>query len=345
MEHFAAELPSCCANARPSGLRAVHFSVTIIFLRAILIEGLMRDPSPKRWNRSCSQVTLMPTSAASETDYRLLRMNLPDLRINYDPIDPDQFDRPIVSFCIETGQDNDELPLHSHKKGQLVVASHGSVMCRAPGGLWIVPPQGAVWIPAGVMHSNCVSDHGKVYVVFIDTQASMLPNTCCTFTISSLVRELIHRLSVFPPLYPVEGPTSRLGRVLLDELVQMSTEQMYLPISADSRLQHLAASLLNDPGDRSTMNELAARYAMSERTFARLVLKETGMTFGRWRRRLHILVALQRLSAGSSVQAVSLDLGYEMPSAFITMFKKAMGKSPRRFLAERSSFVSRELSE
>jgi AraC-like DNA-binding protein len=279
------------------------------------------------------------------SDPSFTRMEFPELRINYDVIDPDQFDRPINSFWIETDQDNKDLPLHSHRKGQLVVAAHGSVMCRAPGGLWIVPPRGAVWIPAGVLHSNCVSDNGKVYVVFIDPKASPLPTTCCTFTISSLVRELIHRLAVFPPLYQVEGATSRLGRVLLDELAQMSTEQMYLPISPDSRLQHLAESLLNNPGDRGTIEEIAARYAMSERTFARLVLKETGMTFGRWRQRLHILVALQRLSAGSSVQTVSLDLGYETPSAFITMFKKAMGKSPRRFLAERSSFLHREMFE
>lgn len=271
------------------------------------------------------------------------RMDLPDLRINYDPVDPDQFDRPITSFCIETSEDNDDLPLHSHKKGQLVVASHGSVMCRAPGGLWIVPPQGAVWIPAGILHSNCVADFGRIYTVFIDPQVSMLPRACCTLMITSLVRELIHRLSVFPPLYPPEGPTSRLGRVLLDELVQMSTtEEMYLPISADSRLQHLAAALLQNPGDRSTMDEMAARYAMSESTFARLVAKETGMTFGRWRQRLHILVAMQRLTAGSSVQAVSLDLGYESPSAFITMFKKTMGKSPRRFLAERLRLIDPE---
>jgi AraC-like DNA-binding protein len=276
-------------------------------------------------------------------DLDFARMDLPDLRINYDPVDPDQFDRPITSFCIETSEDNDDLPLHSHKKGQLVVASHGSVMCRAPGGLWIVPPQGAVWIPAGILHSNCVADFGRIYTVFIDPQVSMLPRTCCTLMITSLVRELIHRLSVFPPLYPPEGPTSRLGRVLLDELVQMSTtEEMYLPISADSRLQHLAAALLQNPGDRSTMDELAARYAMSESTFARLVAKETGMTFGRWRQRLHILVAMQRLTAGSSVQAVSLDLGYESPSAFITMFKKTMGKSPRRFLAERLRLVDPE---
>jgi AraC-like DNA-binding protein len=209
-------------------------------------------------------------------------------------------------------------------------------MCRTPGGFWIVPPQGAVWIPGGMLHSNCVSDFGKIYVVFIDPSATKLPDFCCTFTISPLVRELIHRLAVFPPLYPMEGPTSRLGCVLLDELVQMSTEQMYLPISADGRLQQLAASLLREPGDRSTIEDWAARYAMSERTLARLIFKETGMTFGRWRQRLHILVALQRLSAGASVQAVSLDLGYESPSAFITMFKKTMGTSPRRFLAERS---------
>jgi AraC-like DNA-binding protein len=272
----------------------------------------------------------------ADNDDGLPRMKLPDLRINYAPIDPDSLDRPVVSFCIETRQNDDELPLHAHKNGQLVVASRGSVMCRAPGGLWIVPPQGAVWIPGGLLHSNCVSDFGKVYVVFIDPAATRLPNSCCTFTISPLVRELIHRLATFPPLYPKEGPTSRLARVLLDELVQMSTEQMFLPISPDSRLQQLAASLLREPGDKSTLEEWAARYAMSERTLARLIVKQTGMTFGRWRQRLHILVALQRLSAGGSVQTVSLDLGYESPSAFITMFKKTMGKSPRRFLSERA---------
>jgi AraC-like DNA-binding protein len=272
----------------------------------------------------------------AESDYGLPRMKLPELRINYTPIDPDGLDRPVVSICIETRENDDELPLHAHKNGQLVVASRGSVMCRAPGGLWIVPPQGAVWIPGGVLHSNCVSDFGKVYVVFIDPTATKLPNSCCTFTISPLVRELIHRLATFPLLYPKEGPTSRLARVLLDELVQMSTEEMYLPISPDNRLQQLATSLLREPGDRSTLEEWAARYAMSERTLARLIVKQTGMTFGRWRQRLHILVALQRLSAGVSVQTVSLDLGYESPSAFITMFKKTMGKSPRRFLTERA---------
>lgn len=271
----------------------------------------------------------------SQLSTLLPMMDLPDLQINYTPIDPDCLDRPVISVCIETQKDDDDLPMHSHNKGQLVISSRGSVMCRAPDGLWIVPPQGAVWIPGGIPHSNCVSDFGKVYVVFIDQESTKLPPECCTFTVSPLVREIVHKLSMLPPLYPVEGPTSRLVRVLLDELVQMTTEQMYLPISDDKRLQQIAESLLRDPSDRSTIEEWAGRYAMSERTLHRLVVSQTGMTFGRWRQRLHVLLALQRLSAGASVQAVSLDLGYESPSAFITMFKKALGKSPGQYLADR----------
>jgi AraC-like DNA-binding protein len=75
---------------------------------------------------------------------------------------------------------------------------------------------------------------------------------------------------------------------------------------------------------------------MSERSLARLIKAETGMSFGRWRQQLHVIVALQRLSAGMAVQRVAMDLGYESVSAFITMFRKAMGKPPGRYLAERN---------
>jgi AraC-like DNA-binding protein len=67
------------------------------------------------------------------------------------------------------------------------------------------------------------------------------------------------------------------------------------------------------------------------------VLAETGMTFSRWRQQLQIIVAIQKLSAGNTVQSVSEALGYESVSAFITMFKKALGKSPARYFSEREA--------
>ena len=62
---------------------------------------------------------------------------------------------------------------------------------------------------------------------------------------------------------------------------------------------------------------------------------QTGLSFDRWRRQLHMIVALRELSGGATVQQVAYGLGYESPSAFITMFKKAFGKPPATYIAER----------
>ena len=64
------------------------------------------------------------------------------------------------------------------------------------------------------------------------------------------------------------------------------------------------------------------------------MVRETGLSFGRWRQQLHLIVALRELSAGASVQRISGDLGYESVTAFITMFKKALGKPPARYLSD-----------
>jgi len=67
-------------------------------------------------------------------------------------------------------------------------------------------------------------------------------------------------------------------------------------------------------------------------TLARLFQRETGMTFGAWRRRRALLTALERLSEGDPVTTVALDLGYESPSAFIAMFRRTLGDTPTRYL-------------
>ena len=103
----------------------------------------------------------------------------------------------------------------------------------------------------------------------------------------------------------------------------------------DVRLRRLADSLLADPADKSSLGQWAIRIGMSERSMTRLLLEELGLSFGRWRRQLHVILSLQRLAKGDSVQTVALDLGYENASGFITMFRKAVGQPPARYLADR----------
>jgi len=249
--------------------------------------------------------------------------------------DPDELYSPAVALTVDIRDNSRELPVHRHRKGQLVLAARGSVTCEVPSGLWIVPPHGAVWIPGGMPHTNRVSLNGRICLLFVEPDAAALPASCCTLSVSPLLRELILRLVELPQSYSTAGSTGRLVAVLLDELVQMPAEQLHLPITAEPRLRRIANALMNDPSDRSTIAEWARRVSIGERTLARLIVDETGMTFGRWRQQLHIVIALQRLSAGMTVQVVAQDLGYESVSAFITMFKKVLGKPPARYLVER----------
>jgi len=46
-------------------------------------------------------------------------------------------------------------------------------------------------------------------------------------------------------------------------------------------------------------------------------------------------LALQKLAINLPIQTISEELGYDSVSAFITFFKKALGKSPRQYRIER----------
>ncbi|MCZ8384240.1 helix-turn-helix domain-containing protein [Achromobacter xylosoxidans] len=47
------------------------------------------------------------------------------------------------------------------------------------------------------------------------------------------------------------------------------------------------------------------------------------------------MLAVKWLSTGMSVQQVADDLGYESAGGFVTMFRKALGTSPGRYMAQR----------
>jgi len=248
----------------------------------------------------------------------------------------DKMDSAVAALQIRTQAHAEQLATHAHAQGQLVMVLRGAMTCEVPGALWMAPIHGGLWIPGGVPHGNRVTPDASVCFVFVSQEAAAeMPRSCCALGISPLLRELVLHLAAMPKHGPHDDPTRRLQAVLLDQLVRMPAEAMHLPVSDEPRLRRVVEALMHDPSDRSTSAQWASRLAMSERTFARLVQHETGMSFGRWRQRLHLIVALQWLASGRTVQQVAGDLGYDAAGAFIAMFRKAMGQPPARYLAER----------
>ncbi len=261
---------------------------------------------------------------------RMARISLPGF-----DLDPDETDRPAVASRLQVAEHDAEIPLHEHRKGQLILALHGAVTCEVANALWIVPPQCGVWIPGGMPHSNRATANARLCYLFVEPGVVDLPAQCVTLAISPMLREMILHLADAPLDYPHGSHTDRLARVLLDELVQMPAEHLSLLVSHHPKVRALAAALSADPADRSTISQWAVRLALGERTLSRLIERETGLSFGRWRQQLHLLIAIRELAAGAPVQRVSETLGYESVTAFITMFKKALGLSPARYFAVR----------
>lgn len=252
--------------------------------------------------------------------------------------DFDDVPRPVVALSATSVASNWENGRHQHRKAQLIYSVRGILNCEIEDGVWIVPPQCALLIPGDLPHSARGSGETEIYCLFIEPDAAPnLPTTCCTISVSPLLRELLLKVASFPELYAQGGREDRLIAALLDELVDAPVEDLHLPMPRDPRLRRLAEMMLADPTDKTSKADWATRIGMSERNMTRLLLHEIGMSFGRWRRQLHVILALQRLTKGESVQTVALELGYENASGFITMFRKAVGKPPARYLSDRNN--------
>ena len=253
-----------------------------------------------------------------------------------DFIEPAAIARPVVAYGVRFDSKGSELAPHQHRKAQIMLASRGVLACEAEGGVWIVPPGSALWVPGGVPHRVSAAGSVEGYSVFIEAQAfAALPAACCMMSVSPLLRELIVRCASYPAVAPEGGIEAHVATLLLLEAAASATERFFLPMPRDPRLRRIFDALAAAPANPGTLEDWAGRSAVSGRTLSRLVRAETGMSFGRWRQRIQVALSILRLAQGATVQAVALELGYESAGSFVTMFRKVIGTSPARFMAER----------
>ncbi|WP_432701166.1 AraC family transcriptional regulator [Kluyvera cryocrescens] len=255
------------------------------------------------------------------------------LGLSLDGYHPDSHQDAAVAFGIQVVEGEQYIPLHQHRKGQLILALHGAITCEVENALWMVPPQFAVWVPGEVPHSNRATPQAELCFLFIEPGAAKMPAHCCTLKISPLVRELILTLAQRDENARLMPETQRLIQVLFDELPQQPEQQLQLPVSTHPKIRLMVEMMEAEPAQWQTLSQWASRFAMSERNLARLVVKETGLNFRRWRHQLQLILALQMLVRGLNVQQVALSLGYDSTTAFITMFRKGLGQTPGRYLA------------
>jgi len=233
----------------------------------------------------------------------------------------------------------DTIDWHYHDVQQIVYPSSGVLAISAAGGTWVVPPQRAVWIPAGVPHAH--QAHGPVQMRTLAISASSaavagrpLPAAPAVLEVSPLLREVIVALTAGdgPPYTARQRAT--MEQVALDQLRRVDQLPVRLPALADDRLRAVAALLRADPADERTLAELGAVVGASERTLSRLFRQQAGMTFPQWRTQFRLQHALVLLADQTPVTTTALACGWSNPSAFIETFRRAFGATPGKFYSD-----------
>jgi AraC-like DNA-binding protein len=220
---------------------------------------------------------------------------------------------------------------HVHAdRAQLMYAARGLMHVATPVGRWILPPGRALWIAAQTEHSLEVNRPAELEILYFGIDTPGLPDWdgCAVVNVTPLVRYLIEACMGMDDAYALHTAEARRVGVLFDEVSTMSRAPVNLPSPRDARAARVAQIVMDDIASRSPLSQLVRDAGASERTIERLFSAETGMSFGAWRARARMVVALERLAAGESVQATSFAVGYENPSSFIANFRTTFGATP-----------------
>ena len=224
------------------------------------------------------------------------------------------------------------VPLHFHDRDQLVYASRGVMTVRTRNGTWVVPPQRAVWIPAGIPHAITMSGLVAMRTLYLKPRlAKGLPPGCCVINVSTLLKELILHACTVPALKKSVKWQMHLVAVILHQLKAMQTIPLQLPHLSDPRLVRIAEILMSDPRDSRTLAQLCKGTGAGKRSVERLFQQEVGMTFGKWRQQLRLMHAMRLLAQGAKVTHAALESGYATPSAFTSVFRNALGITPSSY--------------
>ena len=228
------------------------------------------------------------------------------------------------------------MSLHFHDLCQFLYARSGVMSVVARNEMWLIPPDRAVWIPAGVEHT--ITMHSEVEMRSIYLRRSLVPtmaNGCEVLDVSPLLRELLIRACEHGTLWVRRAREARLLALLVDELQSASRFELGLRFPQDDRAVRFARAYVSAPSARRALPRLIRETGASRRTLERLFQREVGISLGHWIRQASLIRAVRALGQGQKIAAVASECGYNSVSAFGAMFRRQLGVTPARYMFKR----------
>ncbi len=130
-----------------------------------------------------------------------------------------------------------------------------------------------------------------------------------------------------------DSTLKRLVMAFMDELdCSEPIRHLVIPVPKCPKIFEVAHEILMSPGIKENIDYWAKKSGMSRRTFTDRFLKEMGLSFVAWRKRVLLQASLIHLSQGRNVKEIADLLEFSTPSAFVNSFHSQFGVSPKSYL-------------
>ncbi|MGD0617561.1 MAG: helix-turn-helix transcriptional regulator [Bryobacteraceae bacterium] len=222
------------------------------------------------------------------------------------------------------------VPEHAHGSDQLIYATRGVMELSVGQSFWVIPPHFALWIPARTLHRIRMPGPVAMRTLYLRRRlTSGLPRECTVLHVTPLLRELIVEAVRTGKLGNRDREHRAVRDLLLAQLRIATPIPTTVTLPRDRRALYVAQALMKNPARGTALHALCTRAGASVRTIERMFRSEVGMDFESWRRQVRLMKGIELLVAGRSVKEAAFEVGYRQPSAFVQMFRKTMGTTPK----------------
>lgn len=245
-----------------------------------------------------------------------------------------KLDRPRgLGFSFRDRARNTFYDWHTHEYHQLIYAIAGTTQIETEAARYLLPTGRAAWIPAGTRHRTLITDIEGASLYFAPDAVKDRQRRVRILVTSPVMREMILYALRWPlgmsEVDPLAGSFFRTLGLMCTECLE-SESLLSLPSAQHPAIQRAMDHVAADPGRAKLVTVLKVA-SMSERTFRRVFVRETGTTWQAWLGQVRIMEAASQLSRGRRVTDVAAQVGYSSLSAFAKAFKELIGESPMAF--------------
>ena len=223
---------------------------------------------------------------------------------------------------------------HAHEHHQLLYAVSGVAQLEVADARYVLPPQRAAWIPAGVRHRTLLSNVDGASVFLPPASIPRGVDRVRIVAATPLLREMVLYALRWPP--PVGGQPVPLALSYFETFAMMCEEwlqadlRLELPRASHPAVARAMDYALENPA-AATLTGAIATARLSERTFRRRFTEEAGMDWRSWLGQARIMAAMALLERGGRVTDVAAEVGFASLSAFADAFGRMVGESPAAY--------------